>query len=246
VTWKERVPEFLPQWLRTRIEVNLREIQALMEFAAQRLGPGDRVLDAGAGEGRFKSYFAHTRYMPVDLAIGDQTWDYGNLDAIVDLENLAFVDGVYDAVICTQVLEHVKNPLQVITELARVLKPGGQLFLSAPQSWYQHQKPHDYFRFTSFALAHLFAQSNLEPQFIKPMGGYFWFLSFQLQRFHFWLWPPSQGERRIVRIARLSVTLLIRVFFLFLLPIPLYYLDGLDKLKDQTLGYTCYCIKLEP
>jgi len=214
-----------------------------MEFASQRVRAEDRLLDAGAGEGRFKSYFAHTRYTAVDLAVGDQAWDYGNLDVISDLAHLPFADGVYDAAICTQTLEHVKDPLRVVKELARVLKSGGQLFLSAPQSWYQHQKPHDYFRFTSFALAHLFAQSGLEPQFIKPMGGYFWFLSFQLQRLHFWLWPPDPKESPTARLVRIFVTVVIRVFFLFLLPLPLYYLDKLDKRQDQTLGYTCHCIK---
>jgi SAM-dependent methyltransferase len=241
--WEGRVPEFLPEWLKTRIEVNVREIHALMEFASCQLGTEDRVLDAGAGEGRFKSYFTHTRYIGVDLAVGDQVWDYGSLDTVADLAHLPFADGVYDAVICTQTLEHVKDPPRVIQELARVLRPGGQLFLSAPQSWYQHQKPHDYFRFTSFALAYMFAQSSLEPQFIKPMGGYFWFLSFQLQRLHFWLWPPTRGESPAIHLTRVLVTGAIRVFFLFLLPLPLYYLDRLDKRQDQTLGYTCHCIK---
>jgi SAM-dependent methyltransferase len=214
-----------------------------MEFASQRLAPEDRVLDAGAGEGRFKPYLAHTRYTAIDLTVGDQAWDYSDLDVISDLARLPFADGVYDAAICTQTLEHVKDPLRVVQELARLLKPGGQLFLSAPQSWYQHQKPFDYFRFTSFALAYMFAESGLEAQFIKPMGGYFWFLSFQLQRLHFWLWPPSQDESPAARLARIFVTWLIRIFFLFLFPLPLYYLDRLDKRKDQTLGYTCHCIK---
>lgn len=243
LNWEGRVPAFLPEWLKTRIEVNVREIKALMEFASKRLGVGDRVLDAGAGEGRFKSYFTHTSYVAVDLAVGDKVWNYSDLDTIADLTRLPFANCVYDAVVCTQVLEHVKEPLLVTKELARILKPGGQLFLSAPQSWYQHQKPHDYFRFTSFALDYLFTQSNLETQFIKPMGGYFWFLSFQLQRLHFWLWPPSQTQGAFTQIARLSVTLFIRIIFLFLLPLPLYYLDRLDKRKDQTLGYVCYCVK---
>ena len=241
--WRGRVPGFLPEWLRARIEVNVCEIRALMEFAAQRLDPEDRVLDAGAGEGRFRSYFSHTHYTAVDFAAGDPSWDYGGLDVIADLESLPFANGVYDAVACTQVLEHVSDPLCVMKELARVLKPGGELFLSAPQNWHQHQKPHDYFRFTSFALAHLFEQSDLDVQFIRPMGGYFWFLSFQLQMFHFWLWPPAEREKPAARDVRLAVTVLIRVLFLFLLPLPLYYLDRLDKRKDQTLGHTCHCIK---
>lgn len=238
-----RVPTFLPAWLRTRIEVNVREIEALMMYAGSRLDPGARVLDAGAGEGRFKAYFAHTRYTAVDLAVGDAAWDYGQINVLADLEKLPFADGGYDAVVCTQVLEHVKRPQIVLQELARVLRPGGELYLTAPQSWYEHQQPHDYFRFTSFGLRYLFEQSGLTPVLVKPMGGYFWFLSFQLQRMHFWLWPPRPDESAIARVARIVTTLLIRVVTLLLLPLPLYYLDALDKRKDQTLGYACHCVK---
>ncbi|HNT74102.1 MAG TPA: class I SAM-dependent methyltransferase [Anaerolineae bacterium] len=243
ITRRERVPSFLPAWLRTRIEVNVREMEALMAYAGQRLVPESRVLDAGAGEGRFKEYFTHTRYTAVDLAVGDDAWDYGQLNVLADLEQLPFADGSYDAVICTQVLEHVKRPQVVLREMARVLRPGGELYLTAPQSWYEHQQPHDYFRYTSFGLRYLFEQSGLTPVFVKPMGGYFWFLSFQLQRLHFWLWPPRPDEAPLARTARIITTLLIRVVTLLLLPLPLYYLDRLDKRKDQTLGYACHCVK---
>ncbi len=241
--WQGRVPSFLPRWMRECIEVNVREIQALMQLAQQHLAPGSLVLDAGAGEGRFSNYFKHTRYVPIDLTVGNQTWDYSRIAACADLLHLPLKSNSFDGVICTQVLEHVREPGEVIRELVRVLRPGGHLYLSAPQGWHQHQKPYDYFRFTSFALTHLFTTAGLQIDFIRPMGGYFWHLSYELQMMHYWLFPPAEltGRTRLWWETCLSV--LLRIPCLFILPIPLYYLDRLDHIKDLTLGYTCHCIK---
>jgi SAM-dependent methyltransferase len=241
--WKGRVPSFLPRWMRDRIEVNVTEIHKLMALAQQQLPSEALVLDAGAGEGRFAHYFRHTRYVPIDLAIGDHTWDYGSIQACVDLACLPLPDNTFDGVICTQVLEHVPNPRQVIDELARVLRPGGHFYLSAPQGWHQHQKPYDFFRFTSFALTNLFEQAGLTIDFIRPMGGYFWHLSYELQMMHYWLFPPFEVTGRARSRWATWMALLFRIPFLFLLPIPLYYLDRLDHVKDLTLGYVCHCVK---
>jgi SAM-dependent methyltransferase len=241
--WKGRVPSFLPRWMRERIEVNVYEIHKLMQLAQRQLTSGALVLDAGAGEGRFKDYFEHTRYIPVDLAVGDEKWDYGSNRAYVDVVRLPFQDEAFDAVICTQVLEHVRNPASVVRDLARVLKTGGHLYLSAPQGWHQHQKPLDFFRFTSFALRYLFEQAGLAVDFILPMGGYFWHLSYELQMMHYWLFPPAAVTGRPRPKWATVLSLLLRLPLLFLLPIPLYYLDRFDRVKDLTLGYVCHCIK---
>lgn len=242
--WQGRVPAFLPAWMRKRIEVNVFD-QLLMMRQAQRLFTSESlVLDAGAGEGRYRHFLDHTRYLAVDFALGDEAWDYSKLDSLADLHYLPFVDKSFDGVICTQVLEHVRYPERVIKELARVLKVDGHLFLSAPQSWHQHQKPHDYFRFTSFALDAMFRDAGLIPNYIRPMGGYFWALSYELQMLHYWLFPPIEIERHR-NLIRLFGSLLIRCVFLFLVPIPLFYLDRLDSLKDKTMGYVCHCVKAE-
>src|SRR5918997_58250 len=132
-----------------------------------------RVLDAGAGECQYAEHFQHLRYTAVDLGIGDAAWSYARLDAVTDLLTLPFPDAIFDATVNIVTLEHVTDPARVIAELHRCLKPGGQLFLVTPLEWEEHQQPHDYFRYTRFALHHLLNQSGFEAVRIEPVGGYF-------------------------------------------------------------------------
>jgi SAM-dependent methyltransferase len=240
--WRERVPMFLPEWMRRRIEVNVYDQILMMREAQSIFTANSVVIDAGSGEGRYRRFLNHARYVAIDYGVGDETWDYSHLDGIADLHRLPISDQSVDGVVCTQVLEHVRYPEKVIGEMARVLRSGGHLFLSAPQGWHQHQKPHDYFRFTSFALDSMFRSAGLVPQYIRPMGGYFWALSYELQMMHYWLFPPPATGRRRSVFGVLG-SLLIRIPFLFLLPLPLYYMDRLDRIKDKSMGYVCHCIK---
>lgn len=235
----ERLPRFIPQWIQKRIEVNVYKLYDFMERAGKSFSSDALVLDAGAGEGRFFEEFSHTKYIGIDLAVGDLDWDYQKLDVIGDLIFQPFSDNSFDAVLCTQVLEHVKEPKKVIQNIYRILKPGGKLFLSVPQSWHQHQKPNDFYRYTSFGLDYLMTQAKFGVQSIEPMGGYFWFLSFQLQNINFWLFPKGMK----FRVITLPLRILNGVFFQLILPLILFYLDPLDRIKDETFGYLCVAIK---
>jgi SAM-dependent methyltransferase len=230
-----RTPRWWPEWLRRRIEVNLWHQHEMLAAAQAATAAGARVLDAGAGEGRFRNYFAHARYVGVDVAVGDVTWDYSRLDALGDLTRLPFADASFDVVLCTEVLEHVSEPQQVVSEIARVLRPGGALYVAAPQMFHQHQKPYNFFNYTSFGLRHLLDRAGLAPVWIKPMGGYFWMLSFQLQALVYWAMP--RPRRRWVRWLQYPLIAVLQAFCLVLLPLAFFYLDALDRQKDATLGW---------
>ncbi len=235
----ERLPKKIPQWIKRRIETDIYQLYDFGEEAGRSTTPGSWVLDAGAGEGRYKPDFQHTRYVGVDLAVGDIAWNYKGLDAICNLTNLPFPDNTFDAALCMQVLEHVPEPQRVLQEIARVLRPGGKLFLSAPQSWPQHQKPYDFFRYTSFGLQHLFTKAGLETEEMRNMGGYFWYLSWEFQAINYWLFPKGTRYRELT----LPVRALFGLIFQLLLPLILYYLDRFDRVKDETFGYLCIAKK---
>ncbi len=233
----------LPKWWRDRIEVNWRESLRLLEQAQEQIPDGARLLDAGSGEGRYKELLAHTNYVGLDLAVGDDTWDYTNLDTVGNLRKLPFADASFDAAVCVQTLEHVNDPLEVTQEIGRILKAGGRYYLSAPMMWHQHQKPYDFFRYTSFGFEHLLKESGMRVVEMRPMGGYFWFLSYNLQMLHFWLFPRAQNN--LQRLIQLPFQLIVQGIFFYTLPLFLYYLDRIDKAKDHTMGWVCIAEKVE-
>ena len=113
-----------------------------------RLEPSGRLLDYGCADMPYRSFFPETvEYVGADLP--------GNPDATVDLNPDATVpaeESSFDAVISTQVLEHVGDPALYLSECFRVLKPGGRLLLSTHGVFVYHPDPVDYWRWTCAGL----------------------------------------------------------------------------------------------
>ncbi|MBI3682008.1 MAG: class I SAM-dependent methyltransferase [Acidobacteria bacterium] len=215
-----RLPRFLERYLWHFEAVTDDRVRL---FAAS-LPPGALVLDAGAGEGQYREHFRQRRYVGLDLAVGDASWDYGRLDVVGDLAALPFPENAFDAALSIVTLEHVRDPARVLGELARVLKPQGSLLLVAPQDWEVHQPPHDYYRYTRYGVRYLLDSAGFEPGDVQPAGGYFRLMGRRmlngLQFFHgIWIVPAA----------------------LVLGPAGLVFplLDGLDQRRDFTLGYLC-------
>jgi SAM-dependent methyltransferase len=215
-----RLPRFLQRYLwffETAIE------EAVIRFAAS-LPPRARVLDAGAGEGRYKRFFPTARYTGLDLAVGDTAWDYTGLDVLGDLTRLPFADARFDAALNIVTLEHVRDPAAVLCELARVLRPGATLLLVVPQDWEVHQSPHDYFRYTRHGVRHLLESAGFAIVDLEAGGGYFRLMG-----------------RRMLNGARFFKGLWLIPALLLLAPAGLIFplFDRLDRNRDFTLGYIC-------
>ena len=157
-----------------------KRLEDFLTRCAQSVPPGGRVLDAGAGETYYRALFSQARYHAADFAkVGSKV--YGRLDYVCDLANIPAQDGVYDVVLCTQVLEHLPEPRQALEEIYRVLKPGGRLWFSAPLFFPEHEIPFDFFRYTRYGLEHLLRSAGFRVCELEGMEGYYGALSFQLR-----------------------------------------------------------------
>ncbi|MFI5173953.1 MAG: methyltransferase domain-containing protein [Terriglobia bacterium] len=193
------------------------------------------VLDAGAGQCRYASVFARHRYVALDSAVGDASWDYSRLNVLGDLEQLPIASMAFDAAVSIVVLEHVREPGEVLRETARVLRPGGRFFLVAPSQWEIHQAPNDFFRFTRYGLEYLLVKSGFQVHRIEAVGGFFWLMS----RRSFNLLTFFQGG------MKWPVFVLLAPFLGFLFPVLFYWADRLNHHRELTLGYICEASRLD-
>ncbi len=221
----------LPRALRRRVMDFEARIEDAVEALAASLAPGALVLDAGAGEGQYKSRFARQRYVGVDLGVGDGTWNYSGLDAVADLGRLPFRAGCFDACVNLVTLEHLREPGRALAEMARVLRPGGRLLVAAPLEWEVHQAPYDYFRYTRHGLEYLLSEAGFERMRIEPAGGYFRLLARRL-------WDGL----KFFRGPLLPLAALLVAPFAIALP----WLDWIDRERNFTLGYICTCERRWP
>src|SRR3990167_8291343 len=107
------------------------------------------ILDIGCGTKPYRRFFDCRRYIGIDGSILVKP------DICARSLNIPFKDNCFDAVICTELLEHLKEPGECLEEIKRVLKPQGYLYLSVPQSWGLHYEPRDYWRFTRYGIDYL-------------------------------------------------------------------------------------------
>jgi SAM-dependent methyltransferase len=230
--FRKRVEPLVPKFVLRMMDPFHTALYQRLEEAARSIPRNSVVLDAGAGECPHSTLFAHTRYIKLDRGIGDKAWDYSRIDVQGDVCELPFADGVFDAVVNIQVLEHIKEPHLSVHEMARVLKPGGKLILTTVQDWEIHQHPNDFFRYTRYGLEYLFAKAGLESR-VEALGGLFWNISFRLMAMLGFL---QAGWRWILFV-------LLAPFLVLIVPAACYLLDPLDRRRDYTLGYFCWCRK---
>lgn len=164
------------------------------------------VLDCGAG----------FRAQPRDNVVAYEIVAYPSTDVLGVAEVMPFRDGVFDAVICLNVLEHVKDPFRAAREIARVLRPGGKLYCVVPFLQPLHGYPHHYYNMTAQGLRNLFADTLVvDRQIMLASGLPVWTLNGILNTWRAGLTGAVLEEFDSSTVAQLSadpVTLLERRF----------------------------------
>lgn len=209
-------------------------------YVSKSLPNNSLILDAGAGECVYKKFFSHCTYKSIDLAVGEDEWNYKNLDYISPLHEMPIDDNMFDAILCTQVLEHLEWPRESVKEMYRVLKPGGKLYLTAPMSHSEHQVPYDFFRYTSYGLRSIFIHAGFKEIEINPFGGYWVRWAYELPR-AMKIFPSTgirSGKPNLTGIVIFPMKM-ITLAFVRLLQLIFLYLDKFDKNKNDPLGWSC-------
>lgn len=155
---------------------------------------GSIILDAGAGESRYKVFCEHLEYTSQDFAeydgagdlkgIQKDIRDYSALDIVSDITAIPVDDESFDVVMCIEVIEHLPNPIEALSELNRVLKPGGKLIITAPFASLTHYSPYHYATGFNkyFYEHHLMNELKFKSIDIKANGNYFEFLAQEIRR----------------------------------------------------------------
>lgn len=199
---------------------------------AAQLAPGSRVLDAGAGASKYRPFFQHCRYETQDFCKyeGHLVTYEQPIDHICEITKIPLPDGCLDAIVCTEVIEHVVDPMAVLDEFSRLLKPGGRLFLTAPHGTTLHMEPfHFYGGFTHYWYRHWLPHYGFEIDAILPQCGPGRCASIYLQAFYqSWrTWEQTlRGWRRLLSLgSRMCVKIPIHYVFAWILPKFDPYLD---------------------
>lgn len=135
-----------------------RELLREMERLAPRMQ--GVVLDVGCGTKPYCGLFtAATAYVGLEFDTPENRASK-QADYFYDGEVFPFEKESFDGVVCSQVLEHVFNPDNFLQEVRRVMKPGGELLLTVPFLWDEHEQPRDYARYSSFGLRSLLEKNG--------------------------------------------------------------------------------------
>jgi len=198
---------------------------------ASRIKPHQKLIDIGAGSCQYRNYFEAPKYFSQDVVDNDDS----TIDYISGLDPIPVEADSFDFVLCTQVLEHLKEPNSAFSEFYRILVPGGELHLTTHQSFEEHMAPNDFFRFTRYGLKYLAEINGFTVIEISPQGGRGIALAKEIQ----------------VLVPRLCRNRVIELIYYFLFSVPLffvmvilYWVDKLDKEKTLTLNYECIFRKL--
>ncbi len=146
-----------------------------LESFLSRHATDARVLDIGAGGSSYHRYFPNRVTIDIDPE--------RKPDIVGDAHTLPFRDGEFTYMLCTEVLEHLKDPRTAVSEMRRVLSAGGTLVLTTRFVYPLHDTPNDYYRYTKYGLRELFREWEIVE--LTPEAGTFSTVGVLLQRIGF-------------------------------------------------------------
>ncbi len=203
---------------------------AVERFAAG-LPAGSRVLDAGAGRAPYRELLAHCDHVTHDWPASPHG-HASDAEVVSDICALPLAAAEFDAVLCTEVLEHVATPETAASELFRVLRPGGRLLVTVPFVAELHEEPHDHYRYTRLGIRGLLERAGFLVESVAPLSGYFSTMAHLTRVGGLAMRPTGSRPRAGTRLAALVLQ-----GASLLMARPARALDRLDARRGLPLGW---------
>lgn len=134
----------------------------------EKLPPGQKIVDIGCGQSQFRDLLDR------HYACGVDFYPYPMARLVTDLNGaLPLEDGSCDVAVLSNVLEHIFEPRFLLSEMNRILKPGGHMLIVVPFMIKLHQPPYDFFRYTNYALERLCSEAGFAQIRVEGVGNIF-------------------------------------------------------------------------
>lgn len=211
--------------------------EAWLKATLSTIPEGSRILDAGAGELRYRPLCAHLNYVSQDFGQYDgrgdgsglqkNEWKQDGVDIVSDIVAIPEPDASFDAVMCIEVLEHLPEPVAALRELTRLLKPDGHLVLTAPVCSLTHYAP--YFFHTGYSrhfYEHWLGRLGYSILELEANGNYFEYLAQETRRIP--VMAEKYASNGVCSLDRLALNRTTRL---------LAHLSARDRGSNEVLAY---------
>ncbi len=222
---------------------NTENREKWLEETLANIPAGAKILDAGAGELKYKTFCDHLTYTSQDFGQydgqgnkeGKQTknWDNSRLDIVSDITSIPLPDESFDAIMCIEVLEHIPEPAKAIEEFKRLLKPGGHLVLTAPVCSITHFAPYFFANgYSKYWYEKVLGDNSFIIDELVYNGNYFEYMAQEIRRL-----PDVEETYGVSRVSQ-SILGKINRFLM------LMFLNNMSKQSKKSEELLCFGIQV--
>lgn len=210
-----------------------------------KIPEGSRILDAGAGEQQFKNLCSHLNYVAQDFAQyngqGNErglqvgAWNQTQLDIISDITAIPEPDESFDAIMCVEVFEHLPEPLLALKEFSRLLRPNGNLIITAPFCSLTHFAPYYFYTgFSRYFYEYHIPKFGLTIVDFQENGNFFEYLAQEVRRVN-WV-AEKYSNITMNRWDKLVINSMLKILEKF---------SDRDKGSSELLSFGCHLLAIK-
>jgi len=193
-------------------------LEAIRKYSPSLKG---KLLDFGCGSKPYRSLFNVDEYIGLDFEKTGHDHSQEQIDVFYDGRKIPFDDAYFDSILCSEVAEHLFDLPAVLAEMNRVLKKGGQLLLTCPFVWSEHEVPYDFARYTQFALKDMVEKNGFRLVEFEKKGDFI----------------KAIAQMRALYFVELAEPILSKLSYpgIFLLRSSVFLINGWGKFKSWLL-----------